>query len=89
MEKPWITAGAVSYTHLDVYKRQGVDGQGHKKGPDDIVADGLQHQTEGDADGQLSHQHRHGGRKGSGKGAAAHTKSPHCKKVKNILCASL
>ena len=66
--------------HPHVLPRPGVDGQGHEKGPDKIVPDGLQHQPEGDADGQIPHQHRHGGREGGGKGAAVHATSPHCEK---------
>ena len=54
----------------------GVDGQGHKERPDEVVADGLQHQPEGDADGQITQQHRQGGGKGCGERFAVHGMNP-------------
>ena len=61
-----------------ILARAGVDYQAHKRCPAHTVADGLEHQTEGNADGDVPHKHRYGGRKGRREQFAVHDGSPRC-----------
>ena len=56
--------------HAQILAGAGVNGQAHEKGPDKIVADGFQHQAEGDADGEVADQHRNGNAEGRGQNTA-------------------
>ena len=52
--------------HPQILSRPGIDHQTHKKCPQHIVSNGLEHQAKSHADGQIAHQHRsrHGKRGG-------------------------
>ena len=66
--------GGAQQLHPQVLPGAGIDGDGHEEGPDEIVSDGLEHEPEGHADGQIAHEHRHGGRKSGAEGTAVHEK---------------
>ena len=77
--------GGAQQGHPQVLTRPGVDGQAHEESPDEVVSNLLEHQPEGDADGQVAHQHRHRHRECRGERFAVHTIHPFCQTVESLF----
>ena len=67
--------------HPQVLPGAGVDNRAHQHRPAHAAADGLEHQPEGHADGQIAHQHRDGHRKGGGQGRSIHVECTSSEKI--------
>ena len=77
--------GGAQQGHPQVLPGTGVDGQAHEESPDEVVSNLLEHQPEGDADGQVAHQHRHRHRECRGERFAVHTIHPFCQTVESLF----
>ena len=65
-DRPQATPAPVSYTHLDVYKRQGVHKQRHQKTFPDAQSGVGGEDAEGKADGEITEHDRQAPKKPAG-----------------------